>query len=440
MNHPGASPGSGPIAVIGLGYVGLPLALSFARQGRTVVGVESDPEVRSSLAAGRPRFHEAGVAELLREQLGERFTVAAQTPSWPDAVVICVGTAVDPETKRPNLAHLRAAVDDIAPRVDDDTLVVVRSTVPVGTTRKLVRARLRDRGVDPLLAFCPERTIQGRAMAELTELPQVIGAIDERSLARAKELYAPVAPDQVPVSSPEAAELVKLVCNAHTDLIYGFGNEVALIAEALGVDASEVIASANLRYPRPDLCRPGYVGGSCLTKDPYLLAHSAEEAGYHPPMVAAAREVNERVPRAAVQHVLAALATAGRPVNDAKVLVCGVAYKGHPETDDVRGSAAIDVVRLLGGRVAELAGHDYVVGAEPTARIGLTPASLDDGMADADALLVLVDHPRYAREITAEAVRARMRPSATVVDIWGVLEDELGALPDVDYRRLGNGR
>ncbi|MFC7545958.1 nucleotide sugar dehydrogenase [Plantactinospora sp. GCM10030261] len=429
----------GPVAVVGLGYVGLTLAVSLAREGTSVIGVEADPAVRAALADRRPTLFEPGVGALLAALPADRFTVTDRLPDTPvRAIVICVGTAVDPRTHLPDLGHLTAAVDHVATHLTEDTLVVLRSTVPVGTTRGFILARLRERGVArPLLAVCPERTIQGRALAELAALPQVIGGVDERSARRAADLLAPVAPDQVLVSSVEAAEMVKLVCNAHTDLIYGFGNEVALMARSLGVDASEVIDAANLRYPRPDLSRPGFVGGSCLTKDPYLLMHAARQAGYHPPMVAAARTVNERVPRLAVEQVLDGLAAAGRPVAEARVLVCGIAYKGRPATDDIRGSASVEVARALRGRVAELRGHDFVVAPERICRAGFSPVGVEEGLDGADAVVLLVDHPGYRTVLGHPVLRERMRLPSVVFDMWGVLAEDLAGADDIDYRRLG---
>ncbi|MFI5776810.1 nucleotide sugar dehydrogenase [Nocardia sp. NPDC051570] len=427
------------VAVVGLGYVGLPLALSLARSGLRVVGVDVDPEVRAALAAGNPRFIEPGVAELLNSVLPDRFTVADRIPDVPPtAVVICVGTAVDAATRAPDLAHLVSATTHIAARMSPETLVVVRSTVPVGTCRGTLLPLLRAHVDAPMLAMCPERIIQGQALREIESLPQIIGALDDRSLERARRLLKSVAAEQVPVSSLEAAEMVKLVCNAHTDLIYGFGNEVALMSAALGIDANEVIASANLRYPRPDLSRPGYVGGSCLVKDPYLLIHAAETAGYRPPMVAAARAVNERVPGHVLDSVLKALAANGRSLDEAKIFLCGIAYKGRPETDDVRGAASVEIVAALRDRVAVLAGHDFVVGEARIAELGCAPMSLADGAADADALILLVDHPGYG-ELDAEFLRARMRTPAIVFDMWGVLGGELAEANDIDYLRLGRG-
>ncbi|MET7399558.1 nucleotide sugar dehydrogenase [Dactylosporangium sp. NPDC005572] len=419
------------VAVVGLGYVGLPLAGLFAAAGVRALGVDTDPAARAAAARGEPGFFEPGLPGLLtRSGLELAGALPAQPPA---AVVICVGTPVDAETRTPDLRQLVAATEHVAAHLGPDTLVVVRSTVPVGTCRTVVLPILR-RAVDqPLLAFCPERTIQGRAVAEIQQLPQVIGGLDERSLERARELLAPLTADQVTVSSLEAAELVKLACNAHTDLIYGFGNELATIAEHLGLDAHEVIRGANLRYPRPDLARPGFVGGSCLTKDPYLLAHSARAAGYEPPMVAASRAVNEAVPVRAARRVLAALAGRATPVAECTVLVCGVAYKGRPETDDVRGAASVTIARELGPWVGRLLGHDPLVPAARIAAAGLEPVALADGLRSADALVVLTDHPAYAG-LTADVVRAPV-----VFDMWSVLADRLRDAPGVVYLELGRG-
>ena len=431
---------TGRVAVVGLGYVGLTLAVSMARAGIAVIGVEANPTVRAALSARRTTFFEPGVADLLQKLPAELFEVTDEIPGERlRAAVICVGTAVDPDTKRPHLKDLEAATSHVADHVSDETLVVVRSTVPVGTSRRLIYAKLRERVEAPLLAFCPERTIQGQALAELASLPQIIGGFDDRSVYRARELFAPVAADQVVVSSLEAAEMIKLVCNAHTDLIYGFGNEVAAMAEVLRIDASEVIAAANLRYPRPDLARPGYVGGSCLIKDPYLLIHAAERAGYHPPMVAAARAVNERVPHAMVEQLLKALAAKGCAPAGAKVFVCGVAYKGRPQTDDVRGSAAIEIVKDLRGLVALLAGHDFTVTDAAIEAAGLTPMTITDGLAAADALVVLQDHPGYRQVVDAERIRSSMSQPALVFDVWGEVAPVLSGAAGIEYRRLGRG-
>ncbi|MEV4315576.1 nucleotide sugar dehydrogenase [Actinocrispum sp. NPDC049592] len=429
------------VTVVGLGYVGLPLAVSLAAAGVQVAGVEANPAVRDAVQARQAPFFEPGLDEALRGLPDGMLTVAESPPTGgpPRAIIICVGTPTDPETLRPDLTQLRAAADVAAGHMGEDTLVVVRSTVPVGTSRSLVLPRLRAKADRPMLAFCPERLIQGTALAEMRSLPQVIGPLDARSLAAADSLHSALTERRVAVSSPETAEMIKLVGNAHTDLIYGFGNEVALMATALGLDAREVIRSANAGYPRPDISLPGYVGGSCLTKDPYLLIHSSAAAGYSPPMVAAARRLNEDVPARTVERFTEQLTRlSGRPFAESKVLVCGMAYKGRPATDDVRGAASSTVARLLGSDVKTLAGHDFLVPDQVVRQLGFEPMSLADGLRDTDGALLLVDHPGY-RDITAEQVRSLMRGPRLVLDMWGIAEDALAGAEGINYVRFGRG-
>lgn len=444
--------GQGYVAVIGLGYVGLPLAATLAAH-RRVVGVDTSPAVRAALREGRTPFYEPGLAQLLDGLRPGSLSIAERLPDEPpDTIVICVGTPVDPDTRRPDMRALEAAAELAAEHASPETLVVVRSTVPVGTGRRTVLPKLRERVAEPLLASCPERTIQGQAIAEIRSLPQIVGGIDRRSADRASALFAPVTDNRVIVSSTEAAEMIKLICNAHTDVIYGFGNEVALIADSLGLDAVELVEAANLGYPRPDLSRPGFVGGSCLTKDPYMLMGVSEAAGHRPAIVRAAREVNEAIPGYVVSRVMDALSaretvaaragaagtaeTAGAA--GAKVLVAGIAYKGRPETDDVRGAASPQIARELRDRVGTLSGHDFVVAPERIAALGYDPATLEEGLAGADALILLTDHPKYGL-LDRAYLLGRMRPDPVVFDMWGVLHEQLAGAAGVTYLGLGRG-
>jgi UDP-N-acetyl-D-mannosaminuronic acid dehydrogenase len=450
---PDRRPPAGPdVLVVGLGYVGLTLAAGLASAGTRVLAFDLDEARLAGVRRAEPAFYEPGLVEILTSLPADRLQVTGTLPdALPPATVVCVGTPVLPETRRPDLRALQRVAADLAARVTDGRLVVVRSTVPVGATRRVVLAALRERAADVRMAVCPERTIQGQALRELRELPQVIGGLDEASTDAACRLFAPLSPHQVRVSSLEAAELVKLVNNAHTDAVYGFGNEVALVAEVLGLDALEVIGAANVDYPRPDLHRPGYVGGGCLTKDPYLLMASTADRGHVPEMVAAARRLNESVPLHQVERLLRALkdrpVPSGPDADDIgagagdrpKVLVCGLAYKGRPETDDVRGSPAPPVLARLRDHGADVVAHDHVVDNAAAARMGVPLVGLAEGFAGADGVIVLTDHPGYA-ELDARAAVATMRQPGVVVDGWGVLAGQLDPPPPgVTYLRYGRG-
>lgn len=427
------------ICVIGMGYVGLTLAAAFAEAGQRVVGYETNQRVAGILSSGQSHFQEHGIDEMLQRHAGQSLSVTSELPQpLPATVVICVGTPIDPLTKQPDLHYLEAAVQSIAAHVTENTLVIVRSTVPVGTTRAVVLPALQERVAEPLLAFCPERTIQGIALAELRALPQIVGGLNAASTERARALFAGLTTEVNLVSSLEAAEMIKLICNSHTDLIYGFGNEVALIAESLGLDAHEMISAANLNYPRPDLSKPGFVGGSCLVKDPYLLIASAQTGGYFPPMVAAARQLNESLPLRVAERVMQTLQQTGRDPATATILISGFAYKGQPETDDVRGSAAEPIVSYLQGQVGRLLGHDFVVADERIAALGVTPVSLADGFRQADAVLILNNHRLY-RTHDLDQLSADHAP-AVLFDAWGVFAEQADALPEsIRYVRLGHG-
>jgi UDP-N-acetyl-D-mannosaminuronic acid dehydrogenase len=423
--------------VIGLGYVGMTLAVALADAGVRVLGHDSSAAVSTALARGVPPVKEPGVEERLARTLGDALKIETKLPDvMPPTVIVCVGTPVHRLSSAPDLSQLEAATAAIAARVEPETLVVLRSTVPVGTSRGLVLAALRREHPDPRVAFCPERTIQGRAFEELHRLPQIVGASTTDAAEAAGELFSRLTPRVIKVSSLEAAEAVKLVCNAHTDLIYGFGNEVALMAEALGLDAEELISSANLDYPRPDVSRPGFVGGGCLTKDPYLLAHSAERRDYTPSMVLAARRLNEAMPIHATRRVLDALSARGVSAAESKVLISGIAFKGHPETDDVRGAASRTIVEMLREEVETLAGHDFTVPPEQIAAMGLEPVSIEDGFDRADAAMVLTDHAGY-RLLDLRSLSGHMSRPAVVFDAFGVLDQPETLAPGITYLRLG---
>jgi len=428
------------VGIIGLGYVGLTLAIAMATAGIKVIGCDSNPVVSDMLHQGKIPFFEPGLLEGLQQQLGKHFAVASELPTTlPPTVIICVGTPLYEGTHTPNLQYLEAAIDAVSTRLQPDTLVVIRSTVSVGTSRTVVQTLQERFEFEPLLAFCPERTIQGKALEELHTLPQIVGGINPLASERAQAVFAQLTSYVNHVSSLEAAEMIKLMCNSHTDLIYGFGNQVALIAEALGLNAEELIRSANLNYPRPDLIGPGFVGGSCLSKDPYLLIHSTKERNYFPTLVHAARSHNESIPSHVGQRVLEMLQALQVNLPEAKICIAGFAYKGKPETDDLRGAPTAPILAIFSSRVRLIAGQDFVVDPSRLTALGVEPLYLEQAVDEASAVFVLNNHPKY-RDYDLGELTARMRHPGVFFDAWGVFaEQECSCHPAVRYMRLGRG-
>jgi UDP-N-acetyl-D-mannosaminuronic acid dehydrogenase len=427
------------VGVVGMGYVGLTLAVTLARKGFTVHGADASPAVLAALSEGRAHLFEPGVEEGLAAFLGDRLRVGPALPAGLEAVVICVSTPANPVTHAPELENLRAAARHVAERCAAGTLVIVRSTVPVGATRGVVLPELTARwGAGARLAFAPERTIQGQALRELEELPQVVGGVDAASRDAAAALFSRVTRRVVPVASLETAELVKLVNNCHTDLIYAYGNEVALMAERWGLDPLEVINAANLDYPRPDLARPGYVGGGCLSKDPYILMSAARAAGYTPWLVGQARGLNEHLPLRVAERMVALIREARGGAEGARLSVLGWAYKGWPPTDDMRGAPIAAMLPIFQAAGLDLRGHDYLVAPDVIRNLGAAPASAESAWEGADAVLVITNHPEYAKLDLADRLAVMHRP-AVLFDSWRILDEEAARRAGVRYAAIGYG-
>jgi len=428
----GEEPEFRQVGIIGMGYVGLTLAAALARRGYEVHGVDTQPALLDTLAKGRPHIFEPGVEDVFREWVGRRIFLSHELPdTGVDAAIICVSTPVGEAGHDPYLLNLAAAAEHIAKRCSPDTLVVVRSTVPVGATRSVVLPKLVDAWGSARLVMAPERTIQGQALRELVELPQVVGGLDDESLRRGLALFGGLSAQLVPVSGLETAELVKLVNNCHTDVIYSFGNEVARLTERLGLDPLEVIKATNVDYPRPDIAKPGYVGGGCLSKDPYLLLSAAGQAGYVPSLIEAAREINEDLPAHVAQRVLDLM---GEPAGK-RLLVLGWAYKGWPPTDDMRGTPIASMMPVFTRGGVRVLGHDPLVGGDVIRQYGGEPADIATGFATADAVLVITDHPEYrALDVDGLLPGSNVR---LVYDSWRVLDENRVTGHGVRYAGLG---
>jgi UDP-N-acetyl-D-mannosaminuronic acid dehydrogenase len=425
------------VGVVGLGYVGLTLAVTLARKGFAVHGVDTSAAVLDALGKGRPHLFEPGLEEGIRAFLGDRLHVGPALPEGGvDAAIICVSTPVNSDTHAPELANLRAAAGHVALRCAPGALVIVRSTVPVGASRAVVLPELVARWGRGRLAFAPERTIQGQALRELEELPQVVGGLDPESAEAAAALFRRVTRRVVTVSSLEAAELVKLANNCHTDLIYSYGNEVALMAERWGLDPLEVIRAANLEYPRPDLAKPGFVGGACLSKDPYILQSALREVGYTPWLVGQARGLNEHLPVHVAERLIAMIREMRGRAEGARLSVLGWAYKGWPPTDDMRGAPIVSMLPLFRAAGLELRGHDYLVARELIRELGAEPVTPEAAFDGADAVLVITNHPEYAKLDLGRLLPGLRRP-ALLYDCWRMLDEETVRGAGVRYAGIG---
>ncbi len=425
------------VGIIGMGYVGLTLAAALAKRDFMVYGVDSSPTVLEALRKGRPHIFEPGVEDIFASRLGARIVIADRLPDeGVDAAILCVSTPVTGKDHEPYLENLRAGARHIAESCSPDTLVIVRSTVPVGASRNVVLPELLKLWDRAQLAMAPERTIQGRALEELESLPQVVGGLDTASETAACALLGRLAHSIVPVSSLEAAELVKLANNCHTDMIYAYGNEVALLAERWGLDPLEVIRATNVDYPRPDLAMPGYVGGGCLTKDPYILLSAARSSGYEPYLVPRARSLNEALSGHVATRLLELIRAERGDTAGAAVSVLGWAYKGWPPTDDMRGTPILDMLEQFRAANVRLRGHDALVPQATIRSLGAEPVDVAGAFEGADAVLVITNHPSY-QDMVLKELLPRMNRPAVLFDSWRILDESAVHAAGVRYAGIG---
>ena len=431
------------VCVLGLGYVGLTLAVAMANVGFRVCGIEIRDGVVDQLRAGRPHFHEPGLSEQLQRALEtDSLVVHRAIPRNCDAnvFVITVGTPLAANGKA-RLDMIEHVAREVAEVIRPGALVIMRSTVRLGTTRAIVAPILDQKGVPYHLSFCPERTLEGVALQELRMLPQIVGGADLNACVRAAQLFQFLTPTTVRVRDLETAEMIKLVDNSQRDVHFAFSNEVARMCDAIGISAAEVITAGKLGYPRTNLAMPGPVGGPCLEKDPYILAEGLEPHGLTPELTMAARRLNERQPEEAVVALKAATKRlAGFPTRPV-VALCGIAFKGRPATDDLRGTMARPILSALQRHfdAVEWRGFDAVVPAEGIRDFGLVPfASLEAALGGAHLAVIANNHPVFSG-MAIEAVSRLMARPALLYDFWNHFDGrDLELAPGVGYMALGS--
>lgn len=383
--------------VIGLGYVGLPLAVELARAGYRVLGFDVNAGVVERLNAGHSHIKDVSDSQLQEARAGGRFEATADLGRLgePDAVSICVPTPLS-KFKDPDVSYIQAATESLRRTLRRGQAVILESTTYPGTSRELVLPALQSTGLtvgeDFFLAFSPERVDPGNPVYGTRNTPKVIGGMTPSCLAVTMALYRPAIDTLVPVSTLEAAELVKILENTFRSVNIGLANETAIVCDKLGVDVWEVIEAAATKpfgfmkfLPGPGL------GGHCIPVDPHYLAWKMRGLNYKTRFIDLAGELNTEMPVFWVRKVADALNAQGRAVKGAMILVLGVAYKR--DIDDIRESPALDIIRLLQGHGARVSYHDPHVAVFREDDVDLASVPLTrDTVAAADCVVVVTDH------------------------------------------------
>ncbi|MBV8734325.1 MAG: nucleotide sugar dehydrogenase [Solirubrobacterales bacterium] len=406
------------IGVIGLGYVGLPLAVAFAEADERVVAVDIDESKIAAIAAADSYIEDVS-SERLR---AVRELVSATTHYAPlartDAVIICVPTPLT-ANREPDLSALLGAARELGRVLQSGQLVVLESTTYPGTTREQLLPLLeRESGLrvgDGLnVAYSPERVDPGRTDFTLQNTPKVVGGITDECLARAAALYGRVCEQLVRVSSPEAAELTKLLENIFRSVNIALVNELAMLSERMGIDIWEVVDAASTKPYGFMRFEPGPgMGGHCLPVDPFYLSWRAREFHFPTEFIELAGKINQQMPSHCVQRIEQSLNEHAKAVNGSKIAILGVSYKAG--IGDTRESPALRIIEELQARGGEMTYHDPYVPTLP--ELGLASAPLEEAVADADALVLVTAHPGIDHG-------ALVRDAKLFVDLRGVTRRE----------------
>jgi len=401
------------VGVIGLGYVGLPLVVAFAEAGERVVAVDVDERKVASLKRGESYIEDIP-SDRLAAVLG---SIEASTKFAPlaraDAVLICVPTPLT-RNREPDLGPLTAAASSLANVLQSGQLVVLESTTYPGTTRERLVPLLEESGLrvgDGLnVAFSPERVDPGRTDYTLKNTPKVLGGMTPECARRAEELYSRVCDRIVPVSTPEAAELTKLLENIFRSVNIALVNEIAVLADRMGIDIWEVVDAAATKPYGFMRFEPGPgMGGHCLPVDPFYLTWRAREFELSTEFIELAGKMNQQMPYFCVERIERALNDVSKPVKGSRIAILGVSYKGG--VGDIRESPALRIMKVLGDRAGVLSYHDPFV--PELEEFGLRSMSLEEAVRDADAVVLVTAHPGIDYHALAHA-------ASLFVDLRGV--------------------
>lgn len=419
------------LCVVGLGYIGLPTASTFATHGLHVVGVDINPEIVQKLNQGEVHLFEPGLRTLVQAALQSGNLVVRQQPEPSNAFIIAVPTPFK-EDKRADLDFVKAAAEAIVPHLKPGNLVILESTSPPRTTVDVVAPILEKSGLkagqDFDLAYSPERVLPGQILRELIENARVIGGITPASAQAGKDLYSTFVTGDIIMTDATTAEMVKLMENTYRDINIAAANEFARLADQFQVDIWEAIALAN-RHPRVKILNPGPgVGGHCISVDPWFLVEAAPENAR---LILSARQVNDSQPAYLVDF----LRRKTGELEGQRIAALGLAYKA--DVDDLRESPAISVVEQLhkAGAIVttfEPFKLDYVVEGTRAA------ASLEDALQDADLILLLVGHSQF-KTLVPQEIKG-MTSAAVVVDAVNAWECAAWQAAGFRYLHLGDGK
>jgi UDP-N-acetyl-D-mannosaminuronic acid dehydrogenase len=426
------------VGILGMGYVGLPMATIFAKKGFKVRGGDINPKIVDTINRGESPINENGIESMVAQAISSgNLEATLDTDSVAgesDVILVVVQTPID-EEKNPNLAALKSAISTISKNLREGSLIIIESTLPPGTTEGELVPILEESGLraghDFHLAYSPERAIPTKTIEEIQKNSRIVGGITNESAELAMALYSQITTGELIATDIKTAEMVKVIENTFRDVNIALSNEIAMLCEKLGVDAMSAIDMAN-KHPRVNLLRPGTgVGGHCIPKDPHFLIGKARELGVELEVITSARHVNENMPKHLLKMIERALESADKKIEDSKIAILGIAYKG--DTDDTRETPAKEVIETLARMKCDVFSHDPFVSQDFGKKFS---NNLEDAARDADCLVIVTDHNEY-RSLDLAKLSKILKKPGVIVDGRRIVDPQSAA--ESDFRYFGVG-
>jgi UDP-N-acetyl-D-mannosaminuronic acid dehydrogenase len=432
------------VCVLGMGFIGLTLATTLAEAGVKVLGVDVVPEVVDSLREKKCYFFEPGLKEMVKKYGGRNLNFSLNlSDSSCNYYIICVGTPIDQETGKPKLEFIEKATISILPYIKKGDTIILRSTVPMGTSRNLVARMIEsETGLEPgkdfYFGFVPERTIEGNALYEQKYIPQMIGAVNKASEKKIIKLFSSFNQQLISVPDIEHAELCKIIDNTYRDVTFAYANQMSMICEELGLDFHIIRQACNNNYTRNNIpaASPG-VGGACLTKDPYILVDLCSKLNINMDLIKSAREINELTVFHLAKKVFNRLTALGKNICASKIFIMGFAFKGEPETSDMRFSTTVDLVNYLKPFCSRLYGYDAVSSKDMIEEMGVRPCSIEEGFKEADVVIIMNAHKTH-QKLNIKKLAGFSNDPLIFIDCWNLYDKQkISKLKNIIYSSVG---
>ena len=424
------------IAILGLGYVGLTLSLALANKKNYVIGYDSNPKVIDNLNSYKSYIYEKNLHNILKKTLNKNFILTKQLPRDVTIYIVTVGTPVEKNKKNkkyiPILDQVKEICTELTSVIENKPLIIFRSTLPIGSSRNIIEPIFRNKklfvGKDYYLAFAPERTIEGNAINELSELPQIIAGYDKKSSQKCKKFSSEV----IDVENLESAEIIKLINNSYRDLSFAYANQVAIICNKYGLSANKIIKFSNYNYPRSLIptASPG-VGGPCLTKDPYIL--NQEVSGNKETIFTIGRKVNENIVDVLINGIMYKLNKIKN--KNIKILLCGLSFKGNPPTKDFRDSSTIKFFKILNNKKKyKVFLCDPLFKSSELKNLGFNPGDFKNTKYDC---IVFLNNNEQFRKISLKEINNALNYKGLIYDFWSVLSNKIKVSDRFQYHEIG---